>query len=39
MRGKELFWGGAICWWGGLRAQLTPDLRRSTIAHTAPSRV
>lgn len=26
-RGKELFWGGAICWWGGLRDALTPDRR------------
>lgn len=25
VRGKELFWGGAICWWGGLREMLTPD--------------
>ena len=25
LRGKELFWGGAICWWGGLRSLLTPD--------------
>ncbi|HEX8903123.1 asparagine synthase (glutamine-hydrolyzing) [Vitreimonas sp.] len=23
--GEELFWGGAVCWWGGLRQQLTPD--------------
>lgn len=23
-RGEELFWGGAICWWGALREQLTP---------------
>jgi len=23
--GQELFWGGAACWWGGLRDQLTPD--------------
>ena len=23
--GQELFWGGAVCWWGGLREQLTPD--------------
>lgn len=22
---QELFWGGAVCWWGGLRQQLTPD--------------
>lgn len=23
--GQELFWGGAVCWWGSLRDQLTPD--------------
>jgi asparagine synthase (glutamine-hydrolysing) len=23
--GQELFWGGAVCWWGALRDQLTPD--------------
>ena len=23
--GEELFWGGAACWWGALRPQLTPD--------------
>ncbi|MDH1109250.1 asparagine synthase (glutamine-hydrolyzing) [Pseudomonas otitidis] len=23
--GQELFWGGAVCWWGGMRDQLTPD--------------
>jgi len=23
--GQELFWGGAACWWGDLRASLTPD--------------
>ena len=22
--GQELFWGGAVCWWGELRAKLTP---------------
>jgi len=26
-RGKELFWGGAACWWGGMREMLTPDLK------------
>lgn len=25
--GQELFWGGAVCWWGELRARLTPDTR------------
>jgi len=24
-RGEELFWGGAVCWWGERRARLTPD--------------
>src|SRR5580765_7610988 len=24
-RGEELFWGGAACWWGPKRDQLTPD--------------
>ena len=24
-RGEELFWGGAACWWGERREQLTPD--------------
>ena len=23
-RGEELFWGGATCWWGDMRRQLTP---------------
>ncbi|MFQ5655527.1 MAG: asparagine synthase (glutamine-hydrolyzing), partial [Planctomycetota bacterium] len=23
-RGEELFWGGAVCWWGELRERLTP---------------
>jgi asparagine synthase (glutamine-hydrolysing) len=23
--GQELFWGGAVCWWGALREQLTPN--------------
>ncbi|MGY4329372.1 asparagine synthase (glutamine-hydrolyzing) [Bradyrhizobium sp. LB7.2] len=23
--GHELFWGGAVCWWGELRDRLTPD--------------
>jgi asparagine synthase (glutamine-hydrolysing) len=26
-RGEELFWGGAVCWWGERRARLTPDRR------------
>jgi asparagine synthase (glutamine-hydrolysing) len=24
-RGEELFWGGAVCWWGENRNRLTPD--------------
>ena len=24
-RGEELFWGGAVCWWGPRRRCLTPD--------------
>jgi asparagine synthase (glutamine-hydrolysing) len=23
--GQEMFWGGAACWWGGMRSKLTPD--------------
>jgi asparagine synthase (glutamine-hydrolysing) len=23
--GQELFWGGAVCWWGDMRRRLTPD--------------
>lgn len=23
--GQELFWGGAVCWWGSLRQRLTSD--------------
>lgn len=25
LAGQELFWGGAVCWWGGMRQRLTPD--------------
>jgi asparagine synthase (glutamine-hydrolysing) len=24
-RGQELFWGGAVCWWGDMRDWLTPN--------------
>jgi len=24
-RGQELFWGGAVCWWGRMRERLTPS--------------
>jgi asparagine synthase (glutamine-hydrolysing) len=27
-RGQELFWGGAVCWWGAMRERLTPDPAR-----------
>lgn len=23
--GQQLFWGGAVCWWGDMRDQLTPN--------------
>jgi len=23
--GQELFWGGAVCWWGAMRQRLTPN--------------
>jgi len=23
--GQELFWGGAVCWWGEMRSRLTPS--------------
>jgi asparagine synthase (glutamine-hydrolysing) len=32
-KGQELFWGGAVCWWGQLRDKLTP----STSAFRSPS--
>ncbi len=25
LNGQELFWGGAVCWWGAMRQQLTPN--------------
>lgn len=24
-QGQELFWGGAVCWWGSMRESLTPN--------------
>jgi asparagine synthase (glutamine-hydrolysing) len=24
-KGEEMFWGGAVCWWGEMRKRLTPD--------------
>jgi asparagine synthase (glutamine-hydrolysing) len=37
-RGEELFWGGAACWWGDLRSQLTPSREpfRSSIECPVP---
>ncbi len=26
--GQELFWGGAVCWWGEMRSKLTPEASR-----------
>ncbi len=26
VKGEEMFWGGAVCWWGDLRTRITPDL-------------
>jgi len=26
LTGQELFWGGAVCWWGDMRKKLTPEL-------------
>ena len=36
--GQELFWGGAVCWWGGLREQLTPDPSRFATTDQLPGR-
>jgi asparagine synthase (glutamine-hydrolysing) len=30
--GQELFWGGAVCWWGEMRDRLTP--RRDSFVQT-----
>ena len=37
-RGQELFWGGAVCWWGPRRTDLTPnpDRFRSEIDCPVP---
>ena len=35
---EELFWGGAVCWWGEPREQLTPIRRRSRDRSTVRSR-
>lgn len=36
--GQELFWGGAACWWGSIRDQLTPkpDIFRQRIDCPVP---
>lgn len=36
--GQELFWGGAVCWWGGMRKGLTPnpELFRDTVDCPVP---
>lgn len=34
--GEELFWGGAVCWWGSLRNQLTPDRTPFTPPRACP---
>jgi asparagine synthase (glutamine-hydrolysing) len=40
-RGEELFWGGAVCWWGDRRRKLTPDAApfRQTIDCPVPGLV
>jgi asparagine synthase (glutamine-hydrolysing) len=35
-RGQQLFWGGAVCWWGELRSQLTPDAGPFSVAVNCP---
>jgi asparagine synthase (glutamine-hydrolysing) len=35
-RGEELFWGGAVCWWGDRRNRLTPDRARFRQAIDCP---
>jgi asparagine synthase (glutamine-hydrolysing) len=34
--GQELFWGGAACWWGEMRRQLTPDPSRFVAPVNCP---
>jgi len=36
LRGQQLFWGGAVCWWGGLREQLTPDAEAFRFKTSCP---
>ncbi len=35
-RGKELFWGGAICWWGALKDQLIPAAEKFDFVPHCP---
>jgi asparagine synthase (glutamine-hydrolysing) len=35
-RAEELFWGGAVCWWGERRRRLTPDSSRFVQAIDCP---
>jgi asparagine synthase (glutamine-hydrolysing) len=35
-RHQELFWGGAVCWWGGMRDRLTPDAARYASSIDCP---
>jgi asparagine synthase (glutamine-hydrolysing) len=34
--GRELFWGGAVCWWGDMRDRLTPSRDRFAQAVDCP---
>jgi asparagine synthase (glutamine-hydrolysing) len=34
--GRELFWGGAVCWWGEMRDRLTPNRDRFVEAVDCP---
>ena len=36
--GQELFWGGAVCWWGEMRERLTPNREPFAQAIDCPSR-
>lgn len=36
MAGQEIFWGGAACWWGDMRKQLTPDVSAFTSEVECP---
>ena len=35
-RGQELFWGGAVCWWGEMRERLTPTSAPFQRHHRLP---